>query len=91
MLILQVLTEPKNALAKQYKKLFDMNNVRSFPLLLSLKYTFLLLWELLCVSVCGVKTQAVIDISGSSQPTKFGYLKKTNYSNFNLVNWREID
>ncbi|XP_068490384.1 CLP protease regulatory subunit CLPX3, mitochondrial-like isoform X2 [Phaseolus vulgaris] len=26
--LMQVLTEPKNALAKQYKKLFDMNNVK---------------------------------------------------------------
>ncbi|KAF3949212.1 hypothetical protein CMV_024894 [Castanea mollissima] len=28
MVVLQVLTEPKNALGKQYKKLFSMNNVK---------------------------------------------------------------
>lgn len=31
-MVLQVLTEPKNALGKQYKKLFSMNNVRILPM-----------------------------------------------------------
>ena len=30
--VLQVLTEPKNALGKQYKKLFSMNNVSILPM-----------------------------------------------------------
>lgn len=50
LLALQVLTEPKNALGKQYKKLIGMNNVsNSFPISIYAHVRFLSLYS------CGVK------------------------------------
>lgn len=44
-IVLQVLTEPKNALGKQYRKMYQMNSVTTSLLPLSLALTLLQIFE----------------------------------------------